>query len=236
LPGLRHAGRRRQAGLQLAQGANSHGTSGIALRKNLNIEHGGRVVAVAWISFQPDGSISFGLRDRTFVLESARIRSNLWNAYNRVGIRYVAPNVTDPLLPVDNPHFTFHPPIQFHLKSNSQLKSQDEEIFSGIADVGITLSQQNEMPWIRATSAPLGQLKQSPSRADGIETEALTVQIPAIFNEPSVAVEIDFVRPADVRIGLSGPVWEIVWHDVGVRILVKGVVRQIATLAWFHFA
>jgi hypothetical protein len=112
------------------------------MRKNLNFDHGGRIVPVGWVSFQPDGSISFGLRDRTFVLESGRARINLWNAYNRVQIQYVAPKVTEPLLPVENPHFTFHPPVHFQLKSNAQRTSKDEQIFSGIADVQITLMQQ----------------------------------------------------------------------------------------------
>ena len=204
------------------------------VRKNINVSYGGRIVAVAWISFQPDGSISFGLRDRTFVLAGARIRNNLWNAYNRVTIEYVAPKTNEPLLPVENPHFTFHPPVLFHLRSNTQRVSQDEEIFSGIADVGITLQQQQEMPWIRATSSQLLELRPSSARLDGIDTQELTVPFPAIFLPPSAAVEIDFIRAVDVRSGLAGPVWEFRWHDVGARIFVKGVPAQIATLSWFH--
>lgn len=204
------------------------------MRKNINVGYGDYVVAVAWISFQSDGSISFGLRDRAFVLESARIRNNLWNAYNRVTIEYVAPKTNQPLLPVENPHFTYHPPARFHLKSNAQRVSLDEEIFSGIADVGIILQQQPEMPWIRATSSPLVELKPSSARVDGIETEELTVLIPAIFLPPSAALEIDFIRAADVRSDLQGPVWEFVWHEVGVRLSVKSVPSQIATLSWFH--
>jgi hypothetical protein len=207
------------------------------MRKNLVVAHANRLVAVAWISFQPDGSISVGLRDRTFVLESARIRKNLWNAYNRIGIKYIAQNANEPMLPVANPHFTYHPPIQFHLKSNSQRKSEDEEIFSGIADVGIVLSQQREMPWVRATSAAVSKLKaSSPARDDGIDSEDLVVQLPAILSDPSAAIEVDFIRPENVRAALNGPVWEIVWHGVGIRILAKGIGPQVATLSWFHFS
>jgi hypothetical protein len=204
------------------------------LRKNLDFTYGGRVVSVAWVSFQPDGSISFGLRDRTFVLESARVRSNLWNAYNRIQIQYVAPNVAEPILPVANPHFTFHPPVHFHLKSNSQRASEDDQIFSGIADVQITLTQQVEMPWIRATSAPLNDLKQSSARADGIPTEDLAIAVPAIFAAASAAIEIDFIRLEDVRPGLDGPTWEIAWHGFAIRISLKSVGPQMATLSWFH--
>jgi hypothetical protein len=126
--------------------------------------------------------------------------------------------------------------MQFHLKSNNQRKSQDEEIFSGIADVAMTLMQQPEMPWIRATSAPLADLRPGAGRADGIDTEQLITQIPAIVLNPSAAIEIDFIRPIDVRAGLQGPVWELAWHEAAVRISVKGTKGQIATLSWFHFA
>ena len=204
------------------------------MRKNLDFEYGGRVVSVAWVSFQPDGSISFGLRDRTFVLESARVRSNLWNAYNRIQIQYVAPNVTEPLLPVENPHFTFHPSAYFQLKSNSQRTSEDEQIFSGIADVQITLTQQREMPWIRATSASLADLKQSSARADSIPTKNLTIAVPAIFAAASAAIEVDFIRLEDVRPSLNGPTWEIAWHNFAIRISLKSIAPQKATLSWFH--
>jgi hypothetical protein len=208
----------------------------LPLRKNLNISHGGRVAAVAWISFQPDGSISFGLRDKTFILESAKIRQNLWNAYNRIEIQYVAPKATEPLLAVSNLHFTFHPPIRFHLKSNEQLVSQDEEIFSGIADIGITLQQQTEMPWIRATSAPLAELSQAQAaRNDGIETEGLAIDVPAVMLSASARIEIDFIRPNNVAL-TNGPVWEFEWHGVGIRISLGYVSPQIATLSWFHSA
>jgi hypothetical protein len=204
------------------------------VRKNLVFNHAGRVVPAAWVSFQPDGSISFGLRDRTFVLESGRVRINVWNAYNRVQIQYVAPNTTEPLLPVENPHFTFHPPFQFQLKSNMQRTSEDEQIFSGIADVQITLMQQGDMPWIRATSAPLASLRQSSARPDNIPTEDLSMAVPAIFTAVSGAIEIDFIRPEDVRPGLTGPTWEIAWQGFAIRISLKSVDPQIATLSWFH--
>jgi hypothetical protein len=204
------------------------------LRKNLNFVYGDRVVSVGWVSFQPDGSISFGLRDRTFVLESSRTRIDIWNAYNRVQIQYIAPKVAEPLLPVENPHFTFHPPIQFQLKSNTQKISKDEQIFSGIADVQFALTQQREMPWIRATSAPLSELKRTATRSDGTRTEEYSTAVPVIFSAASGAIEIDFIRLEDVRPELSGPTWEIAWINYAIRISLKSVGPQIATLSWFH--
>jgi len=169
------------------------------------------------------------------VLESARERIPIWNAYNRIEIQYVAPNVSEPLLPVENPHFTFHPPFQFHLKSNNQRVSEDEQIFSGIADVQLTLMQQQTMPWIRATTAPLSELpEQRAVRSDGIPTEHLKIAVPAIFNNACAAVEIDFIRTVDVSVDLSGPTWEFVWGQYAIRICLKSLDPQPATLSWFH--
>jgi len=84
-----------------------------------------------------------------------RERIGLWNVNNRVEIQYVVPTNPAALKPVLNPHFTFHPAVKFHLKSDQDRASKDEAIFEGIADVAIVLDQQEEMPWLRATSRPL---------------------------------------------------------------------------------
>src|SRR5262245_59629907 len=55
-----------------------------------------------------------------------RERIGLWNVYNRVGIQYVVPTNPAALEPVPNPHFTFHPAIKFHLKSDQDRASKDE--------------------------------------------------------------------------------------------------------------
>jgi hypothetical protein len=123
------------------------------MHKQLQASHVGQDVNVEYVSFQGDGSISFGLTDRTFIVPRHRERRFVWNAYNRITVQYVMPNNPNALLPVQNPHFTFHPDAMFHLKSNKDKKADDEAIFEGIADVGIVLDQQEEMPWIRTISA-----------------------------------------------------------------------------------
>jgi hypothetical protein len=130
----------------------------------------------------------------------------------------------------------FHIPSArpFSFEIQQPTRSEDDQIFSGIADVQITLTQQVEMPWIRATSAPLNDLKQSSARADGIPTEDLAIAVPAIFAAASAAIEIDFIRLEDVRPGLDGPTWEIAWHGFAIRISLKSVGPQMATLSWFH--
>ena len=95
----------------------------------------------------------------------------LWNAYNRVQIKYEIASDPSALDPVKNPHFTYHPAIMFHLKSNADSAQRDEAIFQGIADVGIVLNQDFEMPWIRAVSGRLSALKSPGARLDGIPSD-----------------------------------------------------------------
>jgi hypothetical protein len=207
------------------------------MRKIIKGSHGGRVVNAGWMSFQPDGSVSFGLSDRTYVSPRFRERRFLWNVYNRVTVEYVVPSEPSTLLQVQNPHFTFHPDVMFHLKSNKDKKAEDEAIFEGIADVGIVLQQQGEMPWIRATSAPFDQLTETGRlRAPAIETEDLMTEAPVVMNTASMKMEVDFVRPEAVVEHREAMTWEYAWGKVGLRIRTGFVAPQIATLSWFHSA
>jgi hypothetical protein len=140
------------------------------------------------------------------------------------------------LEPVVNPHFTFHPPLNFHLKSDKGRASKDEAIFEGIAEVRTVLAQQEEMPWIRATSRPLADLPEpGASRNDGIASDDLVYDVPAIVAVASARVEIDFIRPANVQDNREHSPWEFVWGEVGLRIKAGYVAPQIATLSWFYF-
>lgn len=205
------------------------------MRRNINVNHAGRRVGVGWISFQPDGSISFGLKDRTYISPRFRERRFVWSAYNRITIEYVVPSDPLALLQIKNPHFTFHPDVMFHLKSNEDRKSQDEAIFEGIADVGLVLQQQGEMPWIRATSAPLRTLRpSSKARNDGIATADMETTAPVIMSDCSTRIEVDFVRPDNAADHRDS--WGFVWGKVGLRIRVGHIAPQVATLAWFHSA
>lgn len=207
------------------------------MRKIITTIHGDHQVGVGWVSFQPDGSISVGLKDRAYVSPKLRERQFLWNAYNRLTIEYVVPSDPKSLLPVQNPHFTFHPDVMFHLKSNVDRKRKDESIFEGIADVGIVLQQQGEMPWIRATSAPLDELSPSgPPRNDVSETAELATHAPIFMPRSSTRIEIDFIKPGDVVECRDESTWEFAWQKVGLRIKVGHVAPQIATLSWFHSA
>lgn len=204
------------------------------MRKYLVCDAPGRRIAVAWLSFQPDNSISFGLNDRTYISPRFRDRISIWNAYNRVCTIYEVSTDPSALEAVQNPHFTYHPDIMFHLKSNDDLIREDQAIFQGIADVPITLEQDYQMPWIRAVSAPLKTLQMRSARPDGIDSEDLVLSVPDEQN--SVRIELDFVKPTATG-QLSGyrSQWCIPWGKVAIKIRLAWTYPQIATLAWFHF-
>jgi hypothetical protein len=206
------------------------------LRKNITFDFHGEPKGIAWLSFQPDGSISCGLRDRTYVSPRFRDRIGIWNAYNRIGIEFVVPNNPDSLEPVNGAHITFHPPLTFHFKGRHDRSQHDEDLFQGIAEVRIVLAQQAEMPWLRVISKSLSQLPQAGApRSDPIDTEELVYAVPAPVAEASALVEIDFIRESDVHQDRPGPPWEFRWHEVGLRVRPRINPPQIATLSWFHF-
>lgn len=205
--------------------------------KLLDVTHLGRKASVGYLSLQPDHSVSFGLRDKAYVSSRWRERRFLWNAYNRITVKYEMPSDPDALLPVQNPHFTFHPAAMFHLKSNKDRKTNDKAIFEGFVPVAMVLQQQSEMPWIRAISRPIHTIKiASGARETNIATESLNIEAPALMPRCSASMEIDFIRPSDVEPHRSSNVWEYIWGEIGVRVKIGQVAPQVATLSWFHSA
>jgi hypothetical protein len=91
-----------------------------------------RLYPIAWIGFQPDDSVSVGLRDRAFIAPDFQAQNDLFNIDNRTAVRYLMPQATDKLRSVENPHFTFHPPMTLHVR-----ETNGPRIFDGFADVAI---------------------------------------------------------------------------------------------------
>lgn len=192
-----------------------------------------RTIKIGWISFQPDGAISFGLTDKTYVSPKFKISSGLFNLYNQISIAYVQPSDPTALECVKNPHFTFHPAMLFHLTDRTG-RSQTEitELFRAVNDVQLTVEQYGEMPWIRSVSTKLENLSESQSRSDNI------LDIPWIANAPSedlsAMIELDFVRPTDVPgTPLIGE-WFQIWKTTTIRCRIKFTYPQVPTLGWFH--
>lgn len=198
------------------------------MRKMIVAECQGRRASVAWLSFQPDKSISFGLNDRAFYAPRLAANINIFSAYNRVRAEYhVAPSGAG-LKPIANPHFTYHPLMRFHLTGNG-----DEDVFTGIMDPSVILHQQPALEWVRATSRAISTLSQPRPRADGIETEAWVV--PMARPDVSLRVALDLLQPAPLS--TTGP-WLlhrlVTWGQVMARVIVESTAPQEATLSWFH--
>ncbi len=180
--------------------------------------------AVAWLSFQPDGAISVGLRDRTFISPTFRARSFVWNVYNRVTTEYLVPHTPEALRQVLNPHLTFHPPIYFHLRQDGK-----EELFAGIADVNIMLQMDGQVPWVRFTSAPYDALKPSGLSRPGIPTDLLTLEV----SNPklSIGVCVNFSsQPVTTRDCAT-----LVQHaGFNIEVYAEERCPQAASLSWYH--
>jgi hypothetical protein len=189
-----------------------------------------RRIGLAWLSLQPDGSISFGLNDRSFVSPRFKERISVWNAYNRVGIAYLLESQPEALTPVQNPHFTFHPPMLFHLKDDGAAANS---LFRGIANVGLALDQDGEMPWLRAVTSQLALLSGGGIRPDNVATNE--IGIASIDEKCSMYVEVDFVNIGDFRLTNYSNHCFIPWGDVAIRVSIHLSVPRAATLSWFHF-
>ena len=188
----------------------------------------GRILKVGWLSLQADHSISFGLSDRSFIAPKFRFASQIWNAYNRTGIEFLVVSSEKGLDRVANPHFTYHPALQFHLKDNFSRST----LFKGIADVGIVLEQEGTMPWIRAISSPIGKLKNGGARSGSKDVEEWVT--PAASEEHSVQISLDFVRQQDALEHQNVGMWIIKWGAVALRCKVSFCQPQIPTLSWFY--
>jgi hypothetical protein len=198
--------------------------------KHLCCDTPSRRIHIGWISLQPDGTISFGLSDPSYISPKFKGEFMLWNAHNRVGIEYIVASDPSALEQVRNPHFTYHPAtIMFHLKDNGPVK---KALFRGIADVNITLEQQQTMPWIRAISAPLSELQSGGRRQNNIPTEELTIKAPS--ESVSAWVALDFIKKEDAKEHPDGSQWDISWHNTTIWVCLSTCPAQIATLSWFH--
>lgn len=192
-----------------------------------------RFVKVAWVSLQPDGSISFGLTEKTFVSPSFIGRDDVFNLYNQVAIEFLVESNPNKLRGVTNPHFTFHPRILFHLTdSGGRGKKNVKEVFRGINDVEMTVAHYGFLPWIRAISPPMSKLKTFGLRNAGLSNRLLSVE--SLDEISSIGVEVDFVHPNQVDGFDQAGVISTKWHSVAIRCKLSARPGQRSTLGWFH--
>jgi hypothetical protein len=199
---------------------------------NLTCQTQNRFVRIAWLSLQPKGDISFGLADKTFISPQFKARQFIFNVYNAVVAEYEISTNPTALEPVRDIHFTFHPIIYFHLKSSKAKASA--ALFAGLCEVGIVLMRQEEMPWIRAISAPIATLRSAGIGWNKVPNNDLP--IPVADENTSLQIAVDFIRPLAITNRLEHNQWSFGHGDYAIRVTVSMVPAQIATLRWFHQA
>lgn len=199
------------------------------MRKQIVSQTQGRLVNLAWLSFQPDGAVSFGLNDRTFIVPESKGNFSIFNAFNRVRAEFIVSKTGSKLDVIRNPHFTYHPSLLFHLTEGKG----GSEIFRGIADPSVVLSQQAELPWIRATTRRIDLLKNIGARQDNIDTEDWIVN--ADDMNVSITISIDLINSYLSHPEIHSYICRVVaWKEIVVRTTIGVVPPQEATLAWLH--
>jgi hypothetical protein len=181
------------------------------------------------MSFQNDGSISIGLSDRAFIAPEFRAQHSIWNYYNRVTVNYVVPDTPHALVPIQNPHFTYHPPLRFHLRADGE-----PALFEGIQLVGCGLHQQERYEWLRIGSKPVHELSLYRGARSPGSTDIITIPVPGA--QCSVGLGVDFVRSAFSNEHGHGllDICET-WHDRKLHIFSELLPLQtVTTLGWFH--
>lgn len=185
-------------------------------------EHDGTDRAFAWISLLDDGSISVGLSDRLFTVPALA---------SEVAINGVVHRRTKDLKTVhgeqavQNPHFTFHPSAYYHLRANGE-----EELFSGLLMVDLVVQEEGRLPWIRAVSNVVTELKPYQSGRSGQSSEIIRVLLP---NEKcSVELAVDFVAPASHTSTTRH--FRVEWGGRAIEVSAKHVNAQKPTLWWHH--
>jgi hypothetical protein len=189
--------------------------------------HNASAHTIGWISLQPDGAVSVGLADRTFITPRFHARQFVWNAYNRVSLQYLVPHSPEELRAVVNPHLTFHPPIYFHLRANG-----DEELFAGIAEVEIILAQDGFVPWVRFTSRLVAEIPVTAPPRDPARTTMLSVPVQSA--DVSVGLAVDFVRPGVDESGGAAVEQYIDCGQNRLHVRCDILAAQAPTLAWYH--
>ncbi len=194
---------------------------------NLNVIADDTERSIGWISFQPDGAISVGLTDRTFISPKFRARNFLWNYYNRITLEYLVADSPEALEPINNPHLTFHPPIYFHLRANGQ-----EELFAGIAEPRLMLGQDERVPWIRFVSRPLREIGIAKQPRDTEKT--FVEKFLASTLDCSIGLGVDFIRPTQTESSELLFSRCIDWKEHRVHVFCEILPAQISTLSWYH--
>jgi hypothetical protein len=110
--------------------------------------------------------------------------------------------------------------------------SRHEALFAGIADVELSVRQQQEMPWIRATTGELSSLKSAGLEWSRVPTNDLPIEVNT--EDISVRIAVDFVQQKGVGPISVGNTWYFDHEKYRLRVSASVTDKQVATLSWFH--
>ena len=195
------------------------------MAKNIRLvtEHGGLLRSFAWISLLDNGSVSVGLLDKSFRVPALASEIEVNGVLHKQVVDLRASHGEDA---ISNPHFTFHPLAYYHLRANGKA-----ELFSGLLMVDVVVQSEGVLPWIRAVSNPVANLKRLEKSPHGRKVEFIRLQMPS--EEKSVALEVDFVA-SGARNEASPK--DLLFEGGGrlLRVRAFHVESQKATLWWNH--
>jgi len=185
---------------------------------------------IGWIGIQPDGSVSVGLNDRTFIARDSESRQFVWSAFNRRTVQYLVPDEGTPVKGVRNPHLTFHPPGWFQLGVTKGKKP-----FQGIGDLQVMLSQDGIVPWVRFVSRSFSRIKSAAEVRNPQRTQSIEIVVTS--PECSIGLGVDFLRPDfGAPVHPSEHIHRQIIKCANYNLLVFAEVlpAQRPTLSWYH--
>lgn len=186
-------------------------------------EHAGLLRSFAWVSLINDGSVSVGLLDRAFRIPALASEVVVDRVVHRQTVDLKSLHGEEA---ISNPHFTFHPSAFYHLRANGKA-----ELFSGLLMVDLVVQSEGVLPWIRAISSPVTNLKRFKGLPSGQQVEVVRFQLPS--ENYSVSVEVDFVGP-NAREGADPKDLFLEWGGRTIRVRAFHVEPEKATLWWNH--
>lgn len=167
-----------------------------------------------WISLTPRGFISVGFPDHTFEARSLLISHN--------DVRYletvdVAASYSQTA--IKNPHFTFHPPGHFHLKSEDGTVLYERVIFA-----------DEDSKWLKFVSKNIESLPYYLQPPHGREVQIFKLVSPR--SDCSVAVDIDFVKtPGPTHLESKKISHYLSWGQITLKIVAYCVPVQEPSLS-----
>jgi hypothetical protein len=186
------------------------------------IEHGGTKRASAWVGLIDDGSISVGLSDRLFAVPALASEVVLDGVVHRQTADLRAAHREQA---IRNPHFTFHPSAYYHLRANGK-----DELFSGLLMVDLVIQTEGRLPWIRAVSNVVTELKPYQGARPGQNVEIIRLPVPD--ESCSVELAVDFV--ASMQSASSTKSLRVEWGGRTIEVSARHVDPQRPTLWWNH--